>query len=493
VTDAIALTTAGAVRGARQGGVSRFLGVPYAAPPVGERRFAAPAPPEPWRGERDATRFGPNAPQALRPFDALDIAPLVGSGWVPGDHFLNVNIWTPDPEAQGLPVMVFIHGGAFVAGSNRAAAQDGTAFARSGVVCMAISYRLGVEGFLPIPGAPTNLGLRDQLVALAWVRDNAAAFGGDPANVTVFGESAGGMSVANLLASPLAKGLFRRAIVQSGHGSMVRPISVAQRVTRRIARVLNTTPDLAGFRARTMEACLTAVDKVQAPTARIDLRDDKGREPAFGLSRFLPVYGDDVLPVHPLQALAEGVGSDVTLLIGANAEEMNLYFAPTGALDRIPGWMAWYVLARSVPNARALLRAYGLGKGKRPGEALTLALHDLVFRHPARVFAAAHRGLTHLYEFDWRSPALGGRLGACHALEIPFVFDTLASCKGPKGIAGDNPPQGLADRLHRIWRQFATSGDLPWPCYEDETRQVYRLACAHAVRDLEMPAAHFWP
>jgi para-nitrobenzyl esterase len=477
----------------RQGGVTCLLGVPYAAPPVGQRRFAAPAPPEPWPGERDATRFGPNAPQAMRPFDAVDIAPLVGSGWVAGDDYLNVNIWTPDPEAHGLPVMVFIHGGAFVAGSNHAAVQDGTAFAGSGVVCMTITYRLGIEGFLPIPGAPTNLGLRDQLAALAWVRDNAAAFGGDPANVTVSGESAGAMSVANLVASPLAKGLFRRAIVQSGHGSMVRPVAVAERLMRRIARILGVAPDVAGFRGRTVEEGVAATEKAQLPTTRIDLRDDKGREPAFGLAKFLPVYGDDVLPVHPLRALAEGVGSDVELLIGANAEEMNLYFVPTGALDRVPGWMAWYILRRSVPNARAILRAYGLGKGKRPGEALTLALHDLVFRHPARVFAAAHRGAKHFYEFEWRSPAFGGRLGACHGLEIPFVFDTLACWAGPKGLVGEAPPQRLADRVHRIWTQFATSGDLPWPAYEDETRQVYRLAAAQAVRDPEMPAAHFWP
>jgi para-nitrobenzyl esterase len=491
--DPIAATTAGAVRGVRQGSVVRFLGVPYAAPPVGGRRFAAPAPADPWRGERDATRPGANAPHGMRPFGALDIAPLVGSGWARGDDYLNVNIWTPDPAAHGLPVLVFIHGGAFVAGGNHAAAQDGTAFARSGVVCMTITYRLGIEGFLPIPGALSNLGLRDQLAALAWVRDNAAAFGGDPANVTVSGESAGAMAVANLLASPLAKGLFRRAIVQSGHGSMVRPIAVAQRLTRKVARLLGVSPDVEGFRSRTVEQALAAVEKAQQPATRVDLRDEQGREPAFGLSKFLPVYGDDILPVHPLRALAEGAGSDVALLIGANAEEMNLYFAPTGALDRTPGWLAWYILRRSVPNARAILKAYGLGRGRPPGEALTLALHDLVFRHPARVFAAAHRGRTHLYEFEWRSPAFGGRLGACHALELPFVFDTLASCAGPRGIAGETPPQALADRVHRIWAGFATTGDLPWPAYDDDTRQVYRLAAAQALRDPEMPAAHFWP
>jgi para-nitrobenzyl esterase len=273
---------------------------------------------------------------------------------------------------------------------------------------------------------------------------------------------------------------------------MVRPIAVAERVTRKMARLLKIAPDADGFRSRTVEQALAAAAAVQLPTTRINLRDEKGRDRAFGLSKFLPVFGDDVLPVHPLRALAEGTGSEVELLIGANSEEMNLYFVPTGALDRVPGLLAWYILSRSTPNALGILRAYGLGKGRRPGETVARALHDLVFRHPARVFAAAHRGRKHLYEFEWRSLAFGGRLGACHALELPFVFDTLASCEGPNGIAGETPPQALADRVHRIWARFATSGDLPWPAYEADTRQVYRLAAAQAIRDPEIPAARFW-
>ena len=489
----IALTTAGAVRGVREDGVSRFLGVPYAAAPLGAFRFEKPRPHAAWEGVRDATAMGPNAPHVMRPFDALDITPLVGSGWVKGDDFLNVNIWTPDPSAVGLPVMVFIHGGAFVAGSNQADVQDGAAFARSGVVCMTITYRLGVEGFLPIPGAPTNLGLRDMIAALAWIRDNAAAFGGDGANVTAFGESAGAMAVADLVASPLAKGLFRRAIIQSGHGEMVRPVEVQQRVTRKIAKLLKITPDLAGYRTRTVEQCLEALEKVQMPTARVDLRNPAGREPAYGLSKFLPVYGDDVLPLHPREALAKGVGAEVEMLIGANAEEMNLYFAPTGALDRIPGLMAWFILSRSEPKASPMLKAYGLGRpGRKPGAVLTEALHDLVFRLPARAFAAAHRGKTWFYEFEWRSPAFGGRLGACHALEIPFVFDTIGCCDGPQGFVGIEPPQVLADRVHSIWARFGTDGTLPWAQYDAAGRRIYRLEAGAEVRDPVMPAEAYW-
>jgi len=165
--------------------------VPYAAPPDGDLRFAPPAPHAPWSEVRDATDYGPNAPQIIRPFEGLDIAALVGEGWREGDDYLTVNIWTPDVGASGLPVMVFIHGGSFTGGCNDSPVQDGAAFARSGVVCMTINYRLGIDGFLAIEGAPTNLGLRDMIAALRWVRENAAAFGGDPDNVTVFGESAG--------------------------------------------------------------------------------------------------------------------------------------------------------------------------------------------------------------------------------------------------------------------------------------------------------------
>ncbi|HET9639310.1 MAG TPA: carboxylesterase family protein [Allosphingosinicella sp.] len=496
MSDQIVETRQGQVRGMAKDGVVRFFGIPYAAAPVGARRFQAPAAREAWAGIRDATALGPNAPHSVKPFPGLDVEPLIGSGWRKGDDYLNVNIWAPAAGGgEALrPVMVWIHGGGFVLGSNSAAIQDGSAFARSGIICIAVNYRMGVEGFLPIPGVPTNLGLRDIVFALDWVRDNAAAFGGDPGNVTVFGESAGAMAIADLMTSPLAKGLFRRAIVQSGHGAMVRPIPVAQRLVRKVARILKVAPDEAGFRSAGPEACVKAVEKVSLPTARIDLRDSEGREPVFGISRFVPVYGDDVLPEKPLDALARGAGAEVELLIGTNAEEMNLYLVPTGVRDRIGGLLSWYVLSRSQPKARQALKAYGLGaKGKKPGEALTDAMNDLVFRWPARRFAEEHRGRTHLYEFDWRSPAFGGELGASHGMELPFVFDTLACVTGEQGIAGTAPPQALADRIHRLWAGFAMDGRLPWPEYDRETRQVYRLEKGEAAHEPAMPAARFLP
>ncbi|HEX7944687.1 MAG TPA: carboxylesterase family protein [Phenylobacterium sp.] len=488
-TTVVVTTEAGQVRGARSGGVHAFLGVPYAAAPVGYLRIKPPQPHPAWTGERDATREGANAPQPTRAAAMpVDLVPLVGDGWQRGDDFLTANVWTPDPEATGLPVMVFIHGGAFIGGCSDAAVNDGSGFARSGVVCVAINYRLGVEGFLPIQGAPTNLGLRDQIAALAWVQRNIAAFGGDPGNITVFGESAGAMSIASLVASPLAQGLFKRAIIESGHGSMVRPVAIAERVTRAIAKLLKVAPTAQGFASRSVEECLAAQDRVSNPRFRLDLRDDAGREPTYGLSRFLPVYGDDVLPERPLEALAKGVGRDVDVLIGTNREEMNLYFVPTGVRKTLPGFLAGMMLKRVEPRAKAALKAYGLGRpGTRPGDALTEAMHDLVFRLPARWFADAHQGRTHFYEFDWRSPAFGGALGACHALELPFVFDTLASCAGEGQIAGVDPPQELATRVHGLWAGFARDGGLPWPEYKAGQRIVYSMAKDAAGPDAVMP------
>ena len=205
--------------------------------------------------------------------------------------------------------MVFIHGGGFVVGSKDAAVHDGSAFARSGVVCVAINYRLGIDGFLPIPGAPTNLGLRDMIARSHWVRRNIAAFGGDPGNVTVFGESAGAMAIADLVTSPLAEGLFRRAIVQSGHGAMVRDIPVAQRLVDKLAKLLKVTADAEGFRDGRFRARVARDREGRASRSRDSTcATPTGHEPVFGISRFVPVYGDDVLPHQPLEALRQGAG-----------------------------------------------------------------------------------------------------------------------------------------------------------------------------------------
>ena len=486
-------TNAGLVRGSCVDGVSRFYSVPYAAPPVRENRFREPQPVKAWTGERDAQAPGLSAPYRKPDFPVIDIEPLVGPGGECGEDYLTLNIWAP-AEAQSRPVMVWIHGGAFVIGTKDASVSDGTEFARSGVVCVAINYRLGIDGFLPIDGAPTNLGLRDMLFALRWVLENVAAFGGDPDNVTIFGESAGGMAVADLVTSPLAKGLFKRAIVQSGHGAMVRDIEISRRVVRKLAKLLKITPDVKGFASVSFDAAWNALLKLAKPFTRIDLRDAQGHEPVFGISRIIPVVGDDVLPVKPLEALKNGASSDIEVLIGTNAEEMNFYFVPTKVKNKIPGFMAKWMLRKSHPTPRQTLKAYGLGrKGKRAGEAFTDAMSDLVFRWAARRYAEEHQGPTWMYEFEWRSPQCGGELGAAHGTELGFVFKTLDTVSGDDGILGHNPPQDLADRIHKIWVDFATDGTLPWPQFDRETRQVHLLAADKTIREPVMPAAAFLP
>jgi para-nitrobenzyl esterase len=350
MTDPIATTRSGPVRGVAKAGVETFLGIPYAAPPVGALRFRKPAPHDAWSEVRDATRPGPTPPQPAPPvelFKDIELEGLLGDGLRPGDDYLTVNVWKPAGDVTGAPVMVWIYGGGWVSGTNSAPLYDGAAFARDGVVLVALNHRIGVDGFIVLPDVPTNLGLRDQIAALEWVRDNIAAFGGDPANVTVFGESSGAMSTADLVVSPLAKGLFRRAILQSGHCSMTRSIPVTRKVALKLAKKMGVAPTREGFMSRTIEQAVAALEWVQKPTSGLDLRDETGREPAFGVSKFVPVHGDDVLPVPPLEALKAGAGADVDLLLGSNTEEMNLYLVPTGAREKIGGLLAWYALSRS--------------------------------------------------------------------------------------------------------------------------------------------------
>lgn len=493
MSEPIVTIQSGQVRGVTEAGVTRFLGVPYAAAPVGKLRFREPQAHPGWSGVRDASEWGPAAPYRLTPFPALDILPLVGKPDAQGDDWLNLNIWTPDLKASGLPVLVFIHGGAWVGGAGSSPCHDGSTFARDGVICVTINYRVGIEGFLPIPGAPTNLGLRDMIAALKWVQANIAGFGGDKANVTVFGESAGAMSIADLVVSPPARGLFRRAVIQSGHGLMTRPIKVAERAMRKVAALMGVAPTLEGFRSTTIEQGLDALAKVQLPTSGVDMRGANGRDVAYGLSKFTPVHGDDIIPVPPLEALKAGAGKDVEILIGSNAEEMNLYFVPTGVQQKIGGLLAWLALGRVERNASRVLKAY-----RRPGQsaglAFTRALSDLVFRWPARVFAGAHQGRTHMYELGWRSTACGGQLGAAHGIDVPFVFDTIGLASGKKGLLGEAPPQDLADRIHGIWTDFARDGSLPWAEYTPDDRQVFALETGHSriESDADFPIAPLW-
>ena len=473
--------------------VQSFFSLPYAAPVTDERRFRGPQPVETWTGVRDATRPGPSAPQNVAAIEGLDWATLLGDLRYDGPEYLTLNVWTPDDAVADRPVLVFVHGGSFVSGGKDAPIYDGTAFARDGVVCVTINYRLGVEGFLPIPGVPTNLGLRDILAALRWTQDNIATFGGDPRNVTLVGESAGAAAVALLMVSPAGRGLFSRVICESGHAHLARDPASLQPVVRRLARRLSITPDRAGFASVPVKALLAAQEWVMKPSLALDLAGAKTLDLSFG-ARIAPVLDDDLVPQPPFDALRAGAVQDVDLLTGTTLEEANLFLAPGGVGRRLTGWQAQLFMRRAAPQARRVLRAFGLGEtGVRPGQALARALTDLMFRGPARRTAELHHGRSWVFEFDWRSPALNGELGAAHAVELPFVFDTLPAASGPGALLGEHPPQALADRIHALWVRFATDGSLPWPAYERQTRMVYRLERGAAEPEPEVPAAAFLP
>ncbi|MDH6565094.1 carboxylesterase type B [Streptomyces sp. SAI-117] len=315
----------GTVEGRSREGVVSFLGVPYAAPPFGADRMGPPQPVVPWQGVRDAARMGPTVPKGDYPPAFRRLFPEVEIG---GEECLNLL------KAGGLPVLVWIHGGSFANGSNSVAACDGSALARSGVVCAAINYRLAAECFLFLDDCLANLGLQDQVTALEWVRDNIAAFGGDPGNVTMAGESAGAMSVATLLAMPSAAGLFARAITQSGAAANTLTAEQGLAVGSLLAEALEvpTTRDAIAAvpQDRLRRAASEVVTEVQLGTA-----PDKWASLGLRGLSFAPVVDGTVLPVHPLDAARVGAGVPVPLLTGWNRDENRLGLVAVNMLDTV--------------------------------------------------------------------------------------------------------------------------------------------------------------
>jgi para-nitrobenzyl esterase len=480
--DPVAETRRGKLRGSLSDGVAAFKGIPFAAPPFGANRLRPPAPVEPWDGVRDALAFGPKSPQVPYPPGIAEaLQELVGAG----EDCLTLNIWTSELGAAGRPVMVWIPGGGFEFHATGATAfYDGSRFARDGVVCVSISYRVGAEGFLYLGDGVANLGLLDQIAALEWVQENIGAFGGDPGKVTVFGDSAGAMSVATLLAMPRAKGLFHRAIVQSGTAHGVTSPGTAERIGRRLAELLSV--------AATREAiAATSPERVLQAQAR--LRDDllARPDPAFwgevalsGLP-WAPTVNGQTLPARPIDRILAGAAADIDLLVGSNMEEMRLFLLPDGAIDRItdealPAMVAAYGLP-----AEALGTYRAAHPRASAGDLFSAVQTDWYWRIPAIRLADAHattaRAATYMYEFAWRSPQFGGRLGAAHGVEIPFVFDTLGL--GTEPLLGRDPPQSLATAMHTAWVAFAASGDCGWPRYDLAHRPTMRFDTASGVVD----------
>ena len=476
-TGPVVMTPHGAVRGRYEHGVAVFRGIPYAAAPFGPLRFRPPEPPEPWDGVRDAGAFGPTAP---KPPYSEAFAQYLAAPVVAGDDCLNLNVWTPEPgPGARLPVLVWLHGGALTRGSSAVPVYDGRTFARDGVVCVSVNYRLGVEGYGLFPDAPPNPGLRDQLAALRWVHEAITAFGGDPDNVTLCGQSAGAISTGALVAAPQTQGLIRRAVLQSGPPEAVERDKV-RRMVRRMAARLKIPATAAAFAAVDRDLLL----RTQAEVGRLSSPVLGG--PAFGI-----VVDGDLVPRDPLRALIDGEAArGVDLLMGWTRDEYRLWLVPGGLLERVDrlgpvalaGAMARCRTGHEVPRGyRALHPEAGIA------EIVGQMVTDHLLRIPLHRLADARPGSSYLYEFAWPSRLPG--LGSCHALELGFVFDTAGVPESAK-LAGEGAPQALCDAMHTAWVRFAATGDPGWQAW-DATHPVRIFdggdpRTAHGPRDADI-------
>lgn len=473
----------------RRADVQCYLGIPFAASPVGRLRFQPPAPVEPWKGVLKAKRHGMAAPQNSDPVMERGGYYQPPSG---EDGCLNLNVWTARADGAKRPVMVWIHGGAYVTGSNATGNNSGAELAATfDVVVVSINYRLGALGFLYLAdrfgdefGDSGNLAILDQLAALAWVRDNIAAFGGDPDDVTVFGESAGGAAVGTLLGTPRAEGLFRRAIVQSGTAERARSTADSAAVTDQFLEALGE-PDI-GARAL-QELPLARILAAQHELASVFAATVVGLPLPFQ-----PVIDGRVLPRLPLESIRAGVNSTVDLLAGTNLNEASFFteLRPEGAVDPLTVAQKLEILARadfdgdeSLPERYAATLASVLGRTPTENQVLESYLSDQLYRQPTNRLLDARAGSAgdnYAYLFAWPSPLLDGRLGSCHALDVPFVFRQLHRIESVS-LVGDDAPQSLSDAMSAAWVRFADQGapasaSLPhWPTYEASDRSTMIL------------------
>lgn len=460
----IATTTTGAVRGTSDGRVLAFKGIPYAAPPVGARRFLSPAPAAPWSGVRDALEYDASCPQSsARP-----------EGWSPepslSEDCLYLNVWTPACDGRARPVMVWLHGGGFSIGSGSWPVYDGTALARRGdVVVVTVNHRLGIFGYLhlreiagPEFASSGNAGMLDLVAALEWVRDNVIAFGGDPSNVTIFGESGGGVKVSTLMTMPAARGLFHRAVVQSGPG--LRSRVAAGQATELAKQVV---ADLATGTKSVQELQSVAADKLLGFHAKL------GRRAMFSFS---PVIDEVDLPEHPGDAIKNGTAVDVPLIIGCNRDEATLFLAMESGLEALTVLDGDHVPPRLKSlgeHARPIIETYRRTRPDASPRDLLVAIEtDRMMRIPSIELAerklAGGKAPVFMYLFCWAA----GPLGSAHGYEIPFVFDNARPPVMPESVGrGD-----LAAQMSDAWIAFARNGapDHPgiphWPAYSLQNR-----------------------
>jgi para-nitrobenzyl esterase len=470
---AIADTRSGKVEGNESEGIQVFKGIPYATPPVGNLRWRPPQPEAAWDGVRECTSFSAQSAQSVFAMTAM----LGGGRPAYSEDSLYLNVWTPACDDAKRPVLFWIHGGAFIWGAADTSWYDGTHFAQHGdVVLVSINYRLGPFGFLhladlyPELAGSGNLGLLDQIAALEWVRDCIGAFGGDPDQVTIFGESAGAASVATLLGTPAARGLFKGAISESGGASWCKTPADATAVAQELVDALDVPKgDLDALLAKTTDEIIEAM-------------------PAFtenGASSlpFAPVVDGAVLPELPLDAIRKGSADGVRVLAGTNANEMTLFVMADPAFSALDDDQI-RERARTVIGDGDIVSHY---RAEHPDwsaqELWTQIATDVVFWVPmVRLLEAqSGHGDTYAYFFSWATPVFGGLLKSTHALELPFVFDTLATPEAAFFTGTGEERQAIADAMHASWIAFARTGDpsnanLPdWPQYESGRRATMRF------------------
>lgn len=463
----------GSLRGTGDGAVDVFRGVPYAAPPVGALRFAPPAPPSPWSGTRDATADGPVPPQ-----NRSRLAHVMGDVDPPqGEDCLTLTIHAPAAAGGRQPVVVWLHGGAYLSGAGSLAWYGGRSFAANGLVSVGVNYRLGALGFLCLPGVSDgNLGLLDQVAALRWVRANIAAFGGDPDNVTVIGQSAGGHAIAALMTMPAARGLFRRAILQSAPmGLPARPADEAAKLGALYAEGLGLGPGDTGA-LKTMPVAKLLEGQIALARARARFADVT--------PPFLPVADGTHLPGDIMGALAAGAAAEIDVIIGTTREEMAAFYSIDAAVQQADDAAVTRLFADMLgADGPAHRRAYErMRASHKPVDIIGDLMTDRRFRAHSLRFAEQQAALgrpAYVYQFDWPSP----RFAACHCLEIPFMFDNLADWPGSPMLAGGDPDEmaGLAKAMHGAWVAFARSGDPnheglpPWRPYDTARRTTMRF------------------
>jgi len=487
-------TTSGQIRGAMRQGIAVFKGVPYAGSPQGGARFKAPAKTATWTGVRDCLDFGP---RAIQSDDAIALASSVAELFpaserqTTSEDCLILNVWTPAVEDGGdRPVMVWLHGGAFIAGSGASPWYEGTNLARKGdVVVVTLNHRLGALGYLYLADLggkefadSGNVGMLDVVAALEWVRDNIATFGGDPDNVTLFGESGGGAKISVLMAMPAAHGLFHKAIVQSGPAVEMMSRDNATATARQMLGELGLgANEIAKLRAVPADRLLAAQNAVLAKICAMSFANRRRQG-------FNPVIDGVNLPGGPFAPDAPALSAPVPLMIGTNRDEMNLFFGFAPWAENLSEESMVAAAANFLgERAKAVVASYRRARPQASPRDLVLAIAtDQSMRMPSLTIAdrklAQHAAPVFVYLFTWATPVLDGKLGSCHALEIPFVFDNLASSR----LAGDVPAAlALADNMSRSWIEFAHKGDpnhsgVPyWPAYSAQERptMIFDIEC----------------